>query len=482
MSGTAFTSAASLARRIRSGDLSPVSVVETYLDRIAARNDVTNAYVTVLEDDAREQARTAQRMIGRGEDVGPLCGVPVALKDLFGFKAGVPATMGSVALSEYVPQEDSVVTERLEAAGAIVLGTTNTPEFGHKLVTDNELHGPTGTPFAPDCTSGGSSGGSAAAVGDGLAAVAQGSDAGGSIRIPASCCGVYGLKPSFGRVPSAHRPDAFSHSTPFISVGPIARTVEDAALVLDVCAGPHSSDPHSLPAAAGSYLDAVDRDTGGLSVAYSPTLGLFSIDERVRAVCEAAVSDFESVVGHVDRVDPPFDETIDDLRLAFTLTMSVKSAALIDGLESQGILDSEGRSQLGSSTSVLAQIGEDTSALEHERAERTRTAFYDAVESVLAEYDLLLSPTAAVPPFKHGQDGPSRIDGESVNPVTDWCLTWPFNLTGHPAASVPAGDVDGLPVGLQLVGHRHDDKTVLAASAALERVRPWQDRYPPEPP
>ena len=480
MSEIPFASAAELAGEIRAGERSPVAVVDAYLERIAARNDATNAYVTVIEEEARERAREIEAAIDRGEDPGPLAGVPVALKDLFGFKAGVPATMGSAAVGEFTPEESAVATERLEAAGAIVLGTTNAPEFGHKLVTENPLHGRTGTPFDPERTSGGSSGGSAAAVADGLASFAQGSDTGGSIRIPAACCGVYGIKPSFGRVPNALRPDAFGMATPFSSTGPLARTVEDAALALDVFAGPHPSDPHSLPASDTSYRAATERATDELTVAYSPDLGLFDVAERVQKVLDDATEDLAGVVETVERTDPPYEGSLSDLRYAFTQQTTVLFAALVDGLEADGKIEDGDREKLMSSTATLVSIGEDSDALGYKRADRPRTEFYDAVESVFADHDLLVSATAAVPPFEHGRDGPGEIDGESVaNPVVDWCLTWPFNLTGHPVASIPAGFVDGLPVGLQIVGRRHAEGTVLAASAALEGVRPWQDAYPP---
>jgi Asp-tRNA(Asn)/Glu-tRNA(Gln) amidotransferase A subunit family amidase len=481
MSDIPFASAAALAREIRAGERSPVAVVDAYLDRIARRNDVTNAYVTVIGADARERARDIEAAIEHGEDPGPLAGVPVALKDLFGFKAGVPATMGSAAVGEFVPDESAVVTERLEEAGAVVLGTTNAPEFGHKLVTENPSHGRTGTPFDPERTSGGSSGGSAAAVADGLAAFAQGSDAGGSIRIPAACCGIYGIKPSFGRVPNALRPDAFAMSPPFVNTGPLTRTVEDAALALDVFAGPHPSDPYSLPESTTSYREAVEQATDDLSVAYSPDLGLFDVAERVREVTDDAVADLAGVVEEVEHADSPYEGTLSDLRYAFVQQTTVLFASLVDSLEADGRIEEGDREKLMPSTATLVAIGEDSDALGYKRADRPRTEFYDAVESVLAEHDLLVSATAAVPPFEHGRDGPADIDGASVaNPVVDWCLTWPFNLTGHPVASIPAGFVDGLPIGLQLVGRRHAEETVLAASAALEGVRPWQAAYPPD--
>ena len=214
MTADDFTSATELAARIRRGELSPVDAVEDCLDRLHERNDRTNAFVTVLEEEARERAAAAERAIGAGEPVGPLHGVPIAIKDLFDFKAGVRNTMGSKPFADFVPEVTATYVERLEDAGAIVVGKTNTPEMGHKGVTDNKLFGPTSTPFDLERNAGGSSGGSAAAVADGIVPIAQGSDGGGSIRIPASFCHTVGFKASFGRVPQAMRPDAFGSHTP----------------------------------------------------------------------------------------------------------------------------------------------------------------------------------------------------------------------------------------------------------------------------
>lgn len=273
-----YTPATELAARIRRRDLSPAEVVD------ASRNGEINAYVTVLW----EEARDAERVVGSGAALGPLHGVPVAIKDLFDYKAGVRNTYGSKPLADYVPDRDATYVERLENAGAIVLGKTNTPEFGHKATTDNLLFGPTSTPFAPGKNAGGSSGGSAAAVADGLAAIAQGSDAGGSIRIPASFCGVYGLKTSFGRVAAATRPDAFLPHTPFSHSGPLTRSVEDAALMLGVMAGPHTRDPFSIPYDGTDYLAATHRSVEGLRIAYSPNFDVFSVQEGVEAIVNSA--------------------------------------------------------------------------------------------------------------------------------------------------------------------------------------------------
>jgi len=296
-------SAAGIARRIRDGDISPTTVVDAFLERIADRNERTNAFVTVTEELAREQAQEAETAIENGEPLGPLHGVPVAIKDLDNV-AGVRTTFGSKLYEDNVAAEDDLFVSRLKDAGAIIVGKTNTPEFGLGLATDNLVVGPTGTPFDPEKISGGSSGGAGAALGDSLVPIAQGSDTGGSIRVPAACCGVFGHKPTFGLVPERGRPNAFSNHTPFSHLGPMSRTVEDAAVMLDVMAGPDGRDPFSLPDDGTAYADAPDRPIDDLKIAYSPDLGTYPVAETVTAVLDDAVNAFEHAGASVERVDP----------------------------------------------------------------------------------------------------------------------------------------------------------------------------------
>ena len=480
-----FTSATELASRIRRRDLSPVEVVDAFLDRIRSRNERTNAYVLVLEEEARERAREAERALGSGSSLGSLHGVPAAIKDLSDFKAGVRNTSGSKPLADFVPEANAAHVERLEEAGAIVLGKTNTPEFGHKGVTDNLLFGPTSTPFAPGKNAGGSSGGSAAAVADGLAPIALGSDGGGSIRIPASFCGVYGLKASFGRVAAPSRPDAFLTHTPFNHIGPLSRTVQDAALVLGVMAGPHPRDPFSLPDDGTDYLAATRRPIEGLRIGYSPDFGIFPVEERVAAIVGEAVKAFESAGARVEEVDVGIKRSQWELCELWLREMGVLFADLAEGMKEEGTdLLGEHRDELTPQFAELLEFGQGMSAVEYKRDDMVRTEAFDAVQDVFDEYDLLVTPTLAVPPFDNADDGntlgPTSIDGEEVNPLLGWCLTYPINYTGHPAASVPAGFTDhGLPVGMQVVGPRFADDVVLAASAAFERIRPWHGSYPP---
>lgn len=475
-----FKSAAELAVRIRGGDLSPVDVVDAYLERIAARNDRTNAFVTVLEDDARERAQATQRRLDSGDAIGPLCGVPVAIKDLFATKTAVRHTYGSKVFDDNIADETAPVVNRLEDAGAIVLGKTNTPEFGWGAgKTENPVFGQTVTPFDLSKTSGGSSGGSAAAVADGLAALAQGSDAGGSVRIPASMCGVVGFYPSFGRVPAAIRPDGFSSHKPFLSNGPLARSVEDAALFMDAVSGYHARDPLSHPADQPSLFAATRRGVADFDVAFSPDLGLFAVEPVVRDVVEDAAFDLADAGATVESVSPEYAYDYETLRESFVDVVAVLYATMAANFRDDGIdLAGTHRADVTDMVLDLIERGEKLSAVEFKKTDVARTALFDTFQDLFLEFDLLVTPTLAVPSFDKDSFPDSEIDGQSIDPHYDWYLTWVSNLTGHPTCSVPAGFTsDGLPIGMQIIGRRFRDDDVLAASAAFERMNPWQDAY-----
>ena len=472
----AYTPATELAARIRRGELSPVDVVEYFLDRIERRDDEINAYVTVPEESVRTAAEEAERALEAGEDVGPLHGVPVAVKDLTNV-AGVRTTFGSKLFADFVPEEDDPIVGRLKEAGAIVLGKTNTPEFGRKPMTTNLLHGTTSNPWDPDRTVGGSSGGSAAALAAGLAPLATGSDAAGSLRIPASACGTVSIMADFGRVPLTSRPDGFVDTHPYTFAGPMARSVEDAALLLDVMSGPHDGDPFGLPAKDGSYLEATRRGVDGLDVAYSPDLGICEVDPAVEAVVEDAVGDLRRTGATVERIDGVFEdwETPHD---ALEVLLQDRYGGMYDNFRRDHDVDIlERREDVTEEVVSRVEKALELDALDVRRAERVRTGTYDAMRSALSEYDLLVTPTMGMLPFER-ETKPSEIDGVPIDPLHGWALTWPFNLTGNPVTAVPAGVAEGLPVGLQFVGRRLDDETVVAAAAAYERVRPWLDSYP----
>ncbi|OIB56071.1 amidase [Natrialba sp. SSL1] len=474
-------SARRLAMDIERGDLTPTDAVDAVYERIERTTESINAFVHVREAEARAEAKAATQAVQSGEPLGRLHGVPIALKDLDSTIEGMPCTYGSAVFAESVADETSVIVQRLLDEGAIVVGSTNSPEFGHAADTSNPLHGTTTNPFDPSKTAGGSSGGSAAAVAAGIVSIALGSDAAGSIRIPASACGVYGLKPTAGIVPEASRPDALEGSAPFMALGGLTRTVADTALLLEIITGVHSRDPVSMPPDGSAYLSATRQPIESLSVAYSPDFGLFEVEPAVEKRVDEVAETLRAGGATVERVDPEFPVSFEDMRDAETLLFESTLASTAETLkQNEGIdLLGEHRESVTPTLVDLLENGSDHSAVAFKQADVVRTQVYDAIQDVLDEYDLLLTPTLACPPFEAGQVGPSSIDGTSIDPYLDWVLTWPLNLSGHPAASVPAGlSENGLPIGAQLIASRFDEETILSASAAIERRQPWQDTYP----
>jgi Asp-tRNA(Asn)/Glu-tRNA(Gln) amidotransferase A subunit family amidase len=475
--------AVTLANRVRTGDLSPADVTRAHLDRIDQRDDDLGAYVTVTRQRALDTAADRAAAVADGEDPGPLAGVPMAVKDIVDV-AGVPTSQGTSLLADSVADDDDPAVARLREAGSVVVGKTNTPAFARSAVTESDLVGYTSTPFAAGYNAGGSSGGSAAAVAAGLATVGYGTDGGGSIRIPASLCGVVGYKPTFGRIPWTSRPDAFAHARGN-HAGPLTRTVPDAALAMDVLAGPDHDDPFSLPAPdhsrGESYLARSESTPEGLSIAYSPDLGVFPVAEAVERVVETAVSALaDATSATLDRVDVDFGMTLAELvDPKYHRWGPVHTAVLADHVERKHGIDLTDHPEVvGEDFAQSVVEGHETDAVSYKLVNVPHTRIYDALQSVLAEYDLLVTPTLSVAGVENGTVGPTEIDGESIDPSTDWFLTFPFNFGGPPALSVPAGTTDGgLPVGLQIAGQRFDDDLVLSAGAALERTRPWHHLY-----
>ena len=479
MTGPSEPSVRTLAAAVRRGERSATDLVEASLDHIEATASL-NAYVTVIGDDARARAERIDTMVARGSDPGPLAGVPVAIKDLRTRKAGVPNTLGLKPLENTVATEDSIGVERLEAAGAVVVGTTSTPALAHTIKTENRLVGATPTPFDLERSAGGSSGGSAAALASGSVRLATGSDIGGSLRVPASCSNVVALKPTLGVVPECTAFDGFCGQTPFFVNGPMARTVEDVALLLEVLAGDDPRDPLSVPLGETAYPEATERATSELAVAYSPNLDLQPVDPTVRRTVDDAVealADAGVTVRPADVSLPPYEA----FSKAYVRHVGAFFSAFAAQVEAEYDLafDDIDVEETARATIALADGVETT---DERLGNVPRTEAYRAIEAALEGHDALVTPTLTVPPYgKHLADGyPTEIDGQSVLGVpTDVMLTWVFNMTGHPAASVPAGVTDdGLPVGLQVVGRRFAEEDVLAVAAAFERARPWADAYP----
>lgn len=478
----AYRSAVDLAAAIAGRRVSPVEVMEQTLRLIEEREPSLNAIVFRGFEEAMESARAAEAALARGESGGPLMGVPVLMKDLFDFKPGWPATFGGIpAMADFSIDGYCVWAERMEAAGAIIVGKGNSPAMGFRGACDNYLFGPTRNPFDPRLNTGGSSGGSAAVVADGLVPIAEGTDGGGSIRIPAAWCGVFGYQPSVGRVPAVLRPNGFAGASPFVYEGPITRSVADAALAMSALSGPHPGDPFSALDTL-DFSTSLDQGIDGWTIAYSPDLGVWPVQSEVAAVVEEAVRAFEEAGARVVEVDIDLDLDQRDLadlwcRLIMPLSLDAFANLAAGGLDILG----EHRSDLPPEFLRWADHVASMSAMDYFNDNSMRTQVYDALQAVMGDYRVLVSPTLACMPVENlttGETrGPTVIEGVEVDPVIGWCMTYFTNFTGYPAASVPAGLSGGLPVGMQVIGGRGADLDVFAASAAFERVRPWEHIY-----
>ncbi|MDQ1602574.1 MAG: aspartyl-tRNA(Asn)/glutamyl-tRNA(Gln) amidotransferase subunit [Actinomycetota bacterium] len=450
-----------------------MEVVSAALERIDSLQPGLNAFTVVLADEAMSGARAADERVRSGAErrsLPPLLGVPVSVKDHI-WMAGARATNGSVALRDFVPPEDAVPVARLRESGAVIVGKTNNPEFCYRGFTDNLVFGPTRNPWDLDRTSGGSSGGAGASVSAGMTPIALGTDGGGSIRIPASFCGVVGHKPTFGLVP---KEPGFKGWKTLSVDGPLARSVRDAALALGVIAGPAPADDMSYPGPLVDYLSAAEggRDLSGLRIGWSADLGLLQVDADVRAVFAGAVRVFQSLGA----------ELVESAPAAPHPAELWNSIALAEGFSSEGPLLAQWAEQMSEGTAEIVEAGRRISggayvdAL-HEKGLYTRTwaEFFDS------GIDLFLMPTLSVTAFPVGELTPATVEGQPVDPFfDDWCSTClPANLTGMPATSVPAGFGDrDLPVGVQVMGPRWSDSLTLRVAAAFESAVPWTGFVP----
>ncbi len=457
-----FTPALVLAALIRERKISPTEVVNLFLQRVEKYNSGLNAFCTVAADQALAAARETEKVLMQGGDLPPLLGVPIAVKDLTPTQ-GIRTTYGSRIFANHVPNEDGVGIRRLKQAGAIVLGKTNTAEFGYTGITDNPLFGRTNNPWNSGRSAGGSSGGSAAAVAAGLAPLAEGTDGGGSIRIPASFCGVYGFKPTFGRIPLDQMPTRFGTS-PFWHEGFISRNVEDAALALSLAQGPDSRDPYSVPVSKGSYFPLERVEPSTIRVAYSPDLDYFNIDPEVRSAVEKALAVLQGLGCRIEEVSLGLD--YDTVTRPFVTMWSVSIAAYY------GEYLSQYQEQMSKGLVATIRLGQRPSAVEYMLTEKARSKVYDKLENLFNRFELLLTPTTAVAAFPHGP-GPKEINGQAADPHSGWMLTSLFNLTGHPAASINCGfSQEGMPIGLQIAGPRFREELVLQLSKLYQEAVP----------
>jgi amidase len=462
---SAWLSATEQAELIRRGELSPVDAVTTYLERIDKFDDTLNSYVTVVGEQALAQAKEAEQP--PGDDRPPFHGVPIAIKDLHE-TAGIRTTFSSKAYADYVPTIDAFPVRRLKDAGFIFLGKTNASEFGTFPQTESDLNGIARNPWNPDHTPGGSSGGAAAALAAGLCPVAHGSDGGGSIRIPASYCGLFGLKPTRGRISSGPR---FGEGWAGMSTqGPIARTVRDAAALLDVMAGYETGDPYWAPPPERPFADEVGAEVGKLRVAFTTAAGTGGVAEPdVAAAVQEAVQLLESLGHTVEESAPDWEDPSVTANFIQVLQAGFAHHVGVD------------TSLFEPANRMAMEQAAEVNSLDYVRAVAGLHAFTRRVVAFWNDYDILVTPTVPMPPPPVGwifeEDDPW---GQFARAGLVVPFTAPVNITGQPAVSVPLHWSEaGLPIGVQLIGRPADEATLIRLSAQLEDARPWADRRPP---
>jgi aspartyl-tRNA(Asn)/glutamyl-tRNA(Gln) amidotransferase subunit A len=465
--------ARTLAAQIKRKRIKPIEAVDAVLARMERLEPELHAFCTPTPDLARAQARRLGARIARGSSAGALAGVPISIKDLI-FTKGIRTTSGSVAYRDFVPDEDDIVVERLRAADAIIIGKTNVSEFGYSATGHNPIFETTRNPWNVALTPGGSSAGAGVAVATGMGPVAIGSDGGGSVRIPAAHCGVFGMKPSMGRIPlyPGARDERFPGASGWESLecyGPLSRTVADSALILSVVAGPDPRDHHSIPAGDVNWMRSTSGNLKGRRVGYCEDWGYAAVDPEVREIIRAAIGVFEKDLKCI----------VEEARPGWSDPAAAFAAIITAETDLRGMREMIAVHGSRMSPHLVDWMSREWKAEDFTDANIARKAVANRMWRMMARYDFLLTPTLAVPPFAVHMQGPEKIGGRYVRPEAWLAFTFPMNLTGQPAASVPAGWTrEGLPVGLQIVGPHLDDATVMLASAAFETVRPWADRWP----
>ncbi|MCH8206722.1 MAG: aspartyl/glutamyl-tRNA amidotransferase subunit A [Chloroflexi bacterium] len=462
-----FLSIAEAAELIAGRELSPVEIIDAHLERVERTDRQLNSFITLLRDESIAAAKRAEKAVLSGQDLGPLHGIPIGLKDLYDVK-GVPTTVGSKILRGFVPRTDAAVTERFNEAGAIILGKLQMHEFALGGTSVNPHDGPAHNPWDTDCVTGGSSGGSGSAVASGQCMGALGSDTGGSVRIPSTLCGIVGLKPTFGRV-SRYGVYPLSHSLD--TVGPMTRTVRDAALVLNVIAGHDPRDPSSSSRPTEDYTASLDEGVRGVRIGVPKEYFFDVVDAEVERAVSKAARVLEGLGASVDQVSiPVLEHTIP---ISSTILLAEAAAVHMEHLRQRP-------DDIGTDVRGRLQQGALTSATDYIKAQQARTVFNRQVADAMQDYDLLLAPTAPVTAPRIDQT--TVVVGDTEESVLALLprLTRAFNICGIPTVSVPCGfSQAGMPIGMQLAGRPFDEATVLRVAHAYEQATDWHGRRPP---
>ena len=473
-----------LGSMVKRGDIAPSEVIDYFFNRIEKRNPSINAFVYTKYDDAINEAKKLEDKLARHEEVGPLAGVPIGLKDFLPSKKGWTNSHGGVKALIMEDACDSVFYASARRAGAIAVGKTNAPAFGFRGTCDNKLYGPTCNPFNTKYNSGGSSGGTAAAVADGLITMGEGGDGGGSIRIPASWCNLFGFKASVGSVPSVCRPDGWTATHPYCTNGVLTRNVTDSATIMEYMCYYDSRDPLSLNHGFRKFTDLMKKDIKDWKIAYTPDYGIFPVEREAREIVEKAAYSFTLAGAKVERVPFKFNHTFNEYAELWCKSISIDTAIDMENWKKAGLdLVKDHRDELPEEFIYWNEQALKSGIMDYRYFNDLRTEILDAFEDVFDNYDLILSPVTICPPVLNAANGdtkgPEEVNGVKVEPLIGFCETFFSNFTGNPAASIPAGFTkEGLPVGLQIIGKKFRDEDVLAASYTYERINPWKYDIP----
>ena len=477
-----YLSALEIGRLVNERKVTPTEVILYFKDRIERLNPSINAFTYTKFDEALVEAKKLEEKLAKGEHLGIFAGVPFALKDFLPSKKGWTSSRGGVASLISVDEEDSTFCEAMEKEGAIAIGKTNAPAFGFRATTDNKMYGPTATPFNTKYNAGGSSGGSAAAVAAGLVPIAEGGDAGGSIRIPASYNNLFGFKPSLGMIPHVSRPDAWSASHPYCVNGALTKTVEDSVALFNVMHQIDYRDPFSFRRKKKDYLLEMNKGIEGMKIAFTYDFDIYEVDEEIKEkVYKTALKLKEKGVS-IDIVHFDIGYTALELSEVWCKSISIDTAIEIALNKKNGFdLLKDHKDELPKEFIRYNKEVLKADVLDYYHFNKVRTDVYDAFEKIFDNYDIIISPTMCIyPPKNNTKDvkGPKYINGKESNPLIGFAQTFLVNFSGHPAASVPAGiGKNHLPIGLQVIGKRFKDEEALRVSKTLEEISPWDKYY-----
>ena len=476
-------SACDLSDLITKKKISPVEVIRHFKDRIEKRNESINAFVYTEFEYALKEAEKLEQRILRNEAQGVFLGVPFALKDFLPSKKGWTHTHGGIRSMIRKDNANSQFCKAMEKAGGIAIGKTNAPAFAFRGTCDNRLYGPTRNPFNTEYNSGGSSGGSAAAVADGLVPIAEGSDGGGSIRIPSAWCSCFGFKASVGTIPSVIRPDAWAATHPYCFIGGITKTVKDSAILLNYMAEYDSRDPLSIPHRKTDYTELMKQPIKGWKIAYTPDFDIFPVDSEISELTQKAVLKLEEAGAKIDHVHFNIKRSAYELAETWCKSISIDSTVELEYMKKNGLdLINDHKDELPDDFIKWFNRVKDLSILDFHEINLIRTEILDMMEDIFSSYDILISPVTICPPVRNSDDfdtkGPKSVNGIKTEPLIGFCETFFTNFSGHPGASVPAGLTEsGLPFGMQITGKKFRDGDVFAVAKAFEEISPWYDLY-----